>query len=136
MRIVLGLCLYLNTLEGRSTKRVNPMPKWERAHSTDPRTLLVESEVLTVTGENILSSDDQRFYSLMKEKGLSVALKEMGVHFRSAHWRRPPGKGDDRTAPKTVRVRSCYVRPDRLPPEGLPPNPAASESETRRHDSF
>ncbi|MES2087536.1 MAG: hypothetical protein V4467_00935 [Patescibacteria group bacterium] len=122
IRIVVGLCLYLESLGTKSKgKGKLAEPIWERQTSTDPRTLVSESQVLTVTGENLLSAQDERLYKLTQEKGLAQALKEMGAHFRCAHWRRPPGKGDDGSALKTVHVKSCFVRPDRLPPEGLPP---------------
>jgi hypothetical protein len=43
---------------------------------------------------------------------------ELSCPFREGHWRRPPGKGDDPTAPRTVHVRPCIVRRDRLPKDG------------------
>ena len=97
--------------------------------STSPGTVLSEADVCTVTYESILSPEDKRFFNLIQEKGLSQALKEMGTHFRCAHWRRPPGKGDDSSAPKTVHVKSAIVRPDRLPPDqGLPPSSGVTVS--------
>lgn len=45
---------------------------------------------------------------------------ELCAHFRRGHWRRPPGKGDDPTAEKTVWVRPTLVCRDRLAAGSMP----------------
>ncbi len=45
---------------------------------------------------------------------------EVSPHHREGHWRRPPGKGSDPTAKKTVWIRPTIVRRDRLKPGELP----------------
>lgn len=45
---------------------------------------------------------------------------EVSTHHREGHWRRPPGKGHDPTADKTVWIRPTIVRRDRLQEGTLP----------------
>ncbi|MEA2715373.1 MAG: hypothetical protein QOG91_401 [Candidatus Parcubacteria bacterium] len=122
-RIVIGLCLYLDSLSRKRKAQSPRSPAWTPPETveTDPAALLSEAQVCTVSHESLLSDHDRKFCALIREKGLPEALREMGTHFRRAHWRRPPGKGDDPTAEGTVHVSSTIVRPDRLPDIGLPP---------------
>jgi polyhydroxyalkanoate synthesis regulator phasin len=121
VRIVIGLCLYLESLNRTHSGSHKHGIGKPVLPSIDTQTLLGESQVCAVTGHNLLSEHDRKFCGLIRKKGLAVAIHEMGAHFRCAYWRRPPGKGDDPSAAKTVHVRSTMVRPDRLPNEGLPP---------------
>ena len=43
-----------------------------------------------------------------------TAVLELGAHFRAAHWRRPPGKGHDLEAAKTVHVKWTIVNLEKL----------------------
>lgn len=118
--LVIGLGLYLKGLSSKPSAR---HANWNGPGlaNVDPRTIVSDSQVCSVGYEGTISEYDRQFVALIREKGLERAIKEMGVHFRSAHWRRPVGLGQDPTASRTVRVSSTMVRPDRLPTEGVTP---------------
>lgn len=114
-RIVLGLILYLQTLPARTKYRSDWRP-FEHREPPQPRAITSTAEVCSVTSAHVLSPADREILSRVGNGG----GHELSAHFRSGHWRRPPGKGDDPTAAKIVWVSPTLVRPDRLEPGTLP----------------
>lgn len=117
-RIVVGMCLYLQTLPLGSPHRSAWRPS-VREGRPDPRAISNEAEVCTVSS----------CYTLTRPERVALGLEgtaeerrhyELSCHFRQGHWRRPPGYGHIPDAPKTVHVRPCLVRKDRLQAGELP----------------
>lgn len=86
----------------------------------DEKAVTDGAEIFSVQCEHTLSEHEYHIHALMREKGITGAMRELGSHFRSAHWRRPPGKGDDPEASKTVKVRWTLVNEKRLPEKASP----------------
>ena len=117
-RVVVGLALYLQTLPPGSP-HVSPPSTPFRSGLPDRKVITNRWEVCNVTSVIPLTREERIFYGI--EGNLEQqrqAKHELSCHFREGHWRRPPGKGDDPTAPRTVHVRPCIVRRDRLPKDG------------------
>ena len=118
LRVVVGLVLYLKTLPADS-RHVSPPTQPFRSGLPDRKVITNRWEVCNVTSVIPLTREERVFYGI--EGNLEQqrqAKRELSCHFREGHWRRPPGKGDDPTAPRTVHVRPCIVRRDRLPKDG------------------
>ena len=118
IRIVVGMCLYLRSLPSVSRHRSDwrPVP---RSGLPDPRAISNEAQVCTVSSCYELTTQERVMLGLQgtrKEK----AEYELSCHFRQGHWRRAPGYGHLPDAPKTVHVRPCLVRKDRLREGELP----------------
>lgn len=115
LNIAAGLMLYLETLPPNSPHKSS----WSRIISPgkpDPRAISKEAEVCHVNSQHVLSAEErQLFRDVLSREGAPLS-----AHFRSGHWRRPPGKGNDPDAPKLVHVRPTLVRPDRLGEGELP----------------
>lgn len=116
LRIVVGFTLYLKTLPP-GTPHVS---SWQDMHISrkDKHSVTNGATICTVASSVKLSPAEHE----LLEGQIAVRGKgyEVRTHFREGHWRRPPGKGNDPTAEKTVWVRPCLVRADRLE-EGEPP---------------
>lgn len=123
VRLIAGIAMYLRSLPLESPHR----GQWValRTGLKDPRALANAAEVCTVTTTFTLSAELRRAADLVKEKGLGRALRELGAHFRTGHWRRPPGRGQIPDAEKTVHVMPTIVRADRIAPGQLPPGAKA-----------
>lgn len=118
LRIVFGFSLYLKSLPSNSecisgSERKIFLSGKDGSVITDP------AEVLAVNAVSPLTRDEKIYLGL---EGSDRERKElqMSCHWRAGHWRRPPGKGSDPNAAKTVHVRPTLVRKDRLPDVGLP----------------
>jgi hypothetical protein len=113
-RLVVGLVLYLSTLPTGSPHR----SEWKRAKpgKPDPHVITSEAEVCSVTTSFTLTADEHELVRGFKKSG----NYELCAHFRTGYWRRPPGKGSDPEAKKTIWVRPTLVRADRLKPGEQP----------------
>jgi hypothetical protein len=114
-RITVGLCLYLTMISSHGSHTSD----WIRneSHHPDPKAISNEGQICTVSSIHTLTQRERR---LLKEHYEGPRGYELCAHFRCGHWRRPPGKGEDPTAPKTVWVKPTLVRRDRLDPGELP----------------
>ncbi len=121
LRLVIGLCLYLQMAPNKQCARSSwtPHPKPEIPPTFDPTTIVDEAEVCEVKTVRNLSHLEEEIFRKVRVDGVR-SLKQLPVHYREAHWRRPPGKGDDPNHPKTVHVHWTIVNLERLPEEGLP----------------
>lgn len=119
MRIIAGLCLYLKTLPPGSPLlgpwvRVRPPSTGKR--KPKPSTLITDAaQVCTVASTFVLTHEER---AIVREHGASGL--SLSPHFREGHWRRPPGKGSDPTAEKTVWVRPTVVNRHKLAEGELP----------------
>jgi len=118
VRIVVGMCLYLKTLPSGSPHQSEWRPA-PRSGLTDPRAISNEAQLCTVSSCYTLTRPERVALEL---EGTAEERKhyELSCHFRQGHWRRPPGYGHIPAAPKTVHVRPCLVRKDRLQEGELP----------------
>lgn len=120
VRIVVGLILHLELISRgtgkKSTVVSEPREKW----TADPHAVIHEADILSVRLEQDLTEHERHIFRVIRAKGIDEAMKELCSHYRSAHWRRPPGKGNDPSYPQTVHVRWTIVNKRRLPPDGLP----------------
>jgi hypothetical protein len=119
VRIIIGMCLYLQTLPSGSPHQSEWKKAPQRSAIPDSKAITNEAEVCTVTSCYTLSREERVALGL-EEPQNEHERGELRCHFREGHWRRPPGLGNDPTAKKTVHVRPCIVRRDRLPPNALP----------------
>lgn len=116
IRTVVGVMLYLKALPPGSPH----VSAWTKPHlpkTTDPRAVTKGTEVCNVSSIYALSAEER---ALMDQGEPSDEHPEraMSTHFRSGHWRRRRGSGDDPLAPKVEHVRWTIVRRDRLPETG------------------
>lgn len=118
VRIAVGMCLYLKTLSPQSPHQSEwrPVP---RSGLPDPRAISNEAQVCTVSSCYKLTTEERVVLGLEGTKQERAAY-ELSCHFRQGHWRRAPGYGHLPDAPKTVHVRPCIVRKDRLREGELP----------------
>lgn len=118
VRVIVGMSLYLKTLPAGSPHQ----GQWKRTSKTavpDPRAITNEAEVCTVSSCYQLTREERVMLGLEGSKDERMEYN-LSCHFREGHWRRPPGQGQNPTAPKTVHVRPTIVRRDRLRPDELP----------------
>lgn len=110
LRIVVGFTMYLRTLPENSPHA----GVWQDLHVSKKNTHSVThgATICEVTSSVRLSQTDRK--SLREQIAARGKGYELRAHFREGHWRRPPGKGSDPTAEKTVWVKPCIVRADRL----------------------
>ncbi len=119
-RLVVGLCLYLASLPAGTPHRSS----WQRGPQIagfDRSAITDGAEICTVSSIYPLTPEERKLTGGAEKR----SFHELRAHFRSGHWRRPPGLGSDPTAKKTVWVRPTMVRWDRLP-DGA--QPGGSES--------
>lgn len=118
IRIVVGMCLYLKTLPSKSPHQSEwrPVP---RSGLPDPRAISNEAQICTVSSCYTLTTEERVMLGLQGTRQEKAAY-ELSCHFRQGHWRRAPGYGNNPDAPKTVHVRPCIVRKDRLREGELP----------------
>jgi hypothetical protein len=119
-RIVFGLMLYLKMLADART-HVSDWQGVERRSrpllSPDKRAITDEAQVCYVSSVRKLGAEERQ--ALNHFASGKVSGHEMPYHFREGHWRRPPGKGNDPTWPKTVLVQPTVVRKDRKPDDAI-----------------
>ncbi len=118
IRIVVGMCLYLKTLPPESPHQSDWRPA-SRTGLPDPRAISHEAKVCTISSCYQLTREERIMLGI---EGTTEqrAVYELSCHFRQGHWRRAPGHGSFPDAPKTVHVRPCIVRKDRLREGQLP----------------
>lgn len=115
VRISLGFCLYLAMTDaaGRTDELVKrePLPSTLRG----PRLVTDGAQVCLVQSMHVLTPEERQAFATTAAGGY-----ELSPHFRRGYWSRPPGKGDDPDAVKTVWHRPTIVRRDVLPDGALP----------------
>jgi len=117
VRLAAGFSLYLASLPPGSSHRSewSPLSKSQRL---DPRAITNAAQVCLVSSVYRMSVEERQVAD--EHVASQKPSYELCAHFRRGHWRRPPGKGDDQTAAKTIWVRPTLVRRDRLLPGTLP----------------
>lgn len=115
--IVVGFCLYLTTLPYGSTYKSD----WQAGITPDerrrnPKAIMNRADICSV-GSNIRLTTEQ--IKLIESLG-TQANREVSSHFRQGHFRRPPGKGNDPEAKKTVHVSPAFVNRTNLVKGTLP----------------
>ena len=119
VRIVVGLCLYLQTLPPGSSAK-SEWKKHDRVGKKhDPRAITNDAQVCTVSCTHKLTAEERKATG-SDEQMRKKSLYELCAHFRRGHWRRPPGQGHIPDAPRIVWVRPTLVRRDRLAEGQLP----------------
>ena len=107
IRIALGLCIYLSTLPSTTPHR----SEWQKHRGERDRKAITDgAEICTVSSIFKLTTEEKEIVRQMHGR----ATVELSAHFRRGHWRRPPGQGQNPKAMKTVWVRPCLVRKDKL----------------------
>ena len=108
VRIVVGLCFHLETLRSQTDASASawvpsgsPVVEW--------RSVGDAAELCEIYASHKLSPLEERAHTEIRRLGPREAHKALSIHGRSAHWRRPPGKGSDPTCPKSVYVRWTIV---------------------------
>ncbi len=120
-RIIIGLCLHLE-LSCRSSSTVTSTSNWKPIEkpTTDNTAITDGAQICSVEHETKLTAEEEQIFILIRKKGTAAATLELSSHFRSGYWRRPPGKGEDPAAKKSVKVRWTIVNEHRLPENALP----------------
>jgi hypothetical protein len=117
IRVIFNLCLYLQSLPAKHMLDEGKKWKEEPIENETPSesTLIRSANLCDIVGRHILDS-------MMVDKEGLVVLPGSGweqpPHWRRAHKRRPPGKGSDPTAEKSVKIPHALVRADRIPEFG------------------
>ncbi len=111
-RIALNLCLYLQSLPSSAETEKGTEWKAEYLPKRDLKApfpvITKRTEVCDIVGHHIIDA-------MVINKRSSAARAggwEMEPRWRRAHTRRPPGKGSDPTAEKSVKVRHYLIRED------------------------
>jgi hypothetical protein len=123
-RLVVGLCLYLDTHRSSLTRRATSIWKPVEPPTPDPASVTKEAEVCQVQNVYVISELERRLLAIPDPIERDRQCRELGVHYREGHWRKRPYCGADTSAPKCVHVRPCIVGLRRLGPTGLPPGVA------------
>jgi hypothetical protein len=119
-RIVMGMCLYLQTIPSKSPHRTDWTPL-DRPKHPDPRSITEGALICTISSSYKMKREERQILGLDdKDERLKLTASEVRAHFRMGHWRRAPGSGNDPNAPKIVHVRPTIVRRDRLSEGALP----------------
>ena len=114
VRVIFNLCLYLQSLPTRSKNEEGV--KWleepvEGDGMSAGSTLARSANLCDIVGRHILDS------MIVDTEGQPVPRGggwEHPPYWRRGHKRRPPGKGNDPAAEKSVKVPHTLVRPDRI----------------------
>jgi hypothetical protein len=112
VRLVFNLCIYLQSLPPLFQNEEGV--KWKEEllpAQTSDRVFIRSANICEITGKHIIDS------MIVDERGEKVQGAggwELPPHWRRAHRRRPPGKGNDPTAEKTVKVKHALVRADKI----------------------
>jgi hypothetical protein len=116
-RIVFGLCQYVAAARTANATEVwRPVRKGSaKGHAS----ITDEAEVCMVQSHHNFTVEEKAVIHGIICGGGNIA-KQISAHFRIGHWRRPPGKGNDPSYPKTVWVRPTLVLRGDLEGPGLP----------------
>lgn len=121
LRLVFGIPLYLasvpNAVQVTKLRQVAPTP---RASKHQTHLITDGAQICTVSTSYKLSTDERRIFILIMNEDYTGG-RVLTVHFRTGHWRRPPGQGHDPLAIKTVWVRPALVKFQDLPDGALAP---------------
>ena len=113
-RVVVSLCMYLKSMPPGSDATRERAAHAPRSTSGGSTSADITDEVRVCEVLNIYPLNTQEQRELSQTKLFTVeTFRELSAHFRAGHWRRPPGRGDDPTAPKTVHVRPTIVRAEK-----------------------
>lgn len=117
LRIVLGTCIYLSTIPGNSAHRSD----WQEGcpgtgSKSDPRAISSGSKICQLSSIYKLNAEELALF----EQCRGMSRQELCAHFRRGHWRRGWGEAQNPDAERTVWVRPCLVRFDRLEEGQLP----------------
>ncbi len=116
LRLTFGLLLYLQSLPSSVTAPKGWQPQKPETHRNHSNKITLAAEVCNVASVYKLTEKEKMVFRI----GLRSVTVEVSPHYREGHWRRPPGKGDDPSHPKTVWVRPTIVRMDKLEDGGIP----------------
>ncbi len=119
-KILMGVCFFFQNMPNIIKKvQINPVCL-PGAQSKDPEAdkLFKTSQIFTFAHERIISQKEREAFSQLDTDYLTGTAKS--PHFRSGHWRRPPGYGQDPNCPKTIWVRPCLINADQLKNDQLP----------------
>lgn len=114
-RLVAALCLYLTCLPVGSPHSSGWHAPPRLTKNRDPRAISDRAQVCEVKSMFTLTAEEQDIY-LAPSMHPGHMRQELSSKMVRGHFRRPPGKGDDPTAKKTVTVKPYPVRVDRLGP--------------------
>ncbi len=118
IRIVTALPFYLKSLPKNSPHLSSPVKTWKIDKDIAAGLLITkQAEICNVTSSYKLDSTERK---MLQQLGGGMITREIRAHFRAGHFRRPPGKGADPAAEKTVWVRPTLVHRDRVLPGTLP----------------
>ncbi|OGH64497.1 MAG: hypothetical protein A3J66_00920 [Candidatus Magasanikbacteria bacterium RIFCSPHIGHO2_02_FULL_47_14] len=120
--IVFNVLLYLRTLGTTppfEATRGGGRPREPRQGQPDLGAITDEALVCRVADDVELPLEIMQQFGKGYRAGRHHGT-ELSAHFRTGHWRRPPGFGEIPFAEKTVWVRPTLVRRDRLPEAALP----------------
>jgi len=113
-QLLMGLCFFLNNLpnsilreKAKPTAASGAKPKLPI-----PAKIFDSGQVFTFATETIISQEEKEIFGQIDAGSLSGTPKS--PHFRSGHWRRPPGCGQDPNCPKSIWVKPCVINADRL----------------------
>lgn len=113
-QLVVGFCLYLNTLPPGTSHKSDWKPVPESLVKPNPNSITDESQICSVSSIVKLQKKDLELIGIDGPQSSHRTFYELCAHFRRGHWRRRPGEGHDPDAPRTVWVRPTLVRRDRL----------------------
>lgn len=113
-RIIFGVCLYLKSLPSNHSaiqeeKKVKP--EEEKVSSPDKFCISDIADICTVSSTHTLTDEERHVLTTCRD---GAGGYEVRAHFRTGHWRRPPGLGQDPNAERTIWVRPTLVRRDRV----------------------
>lgn len=114
LKILIGLCLYLERLppqvvENEPWRQYTPKSREVRGLITD------KAEVCHV--KNFHTISPTTLHEALEKSNWPA--RSVTPHWRRAHYRRPKGKGNDPTAPRTVLVQATMIHRDKVPAGAL-----------------
>jgi hypothetical protein len=116
IRIVVGLCLYLDHLPPGESETIGWSGLPHRRQLADNRAVSNAANICKMASRYRVTPEEIAHF----RNRAGMGLYELNAHWRKAHKRRPPGKGHDPSAEKTVKIPWVHVRKDRLKPGELP----------------
>lgn len=120
LKLVLGLCVYLESSEAEGGQIKTTPPSERTNNSLDEKFITNSCNFYDLElNYEILTEEEQAL--LKSNADIRRAYREMGFHWRRKHKRYPPGMKGAPGAKKTVEVKACRVRPDKAPEYGLVP---------------
>jgi hypothetical protein len=124
LRMLAGFSLFLQTKPPAIYEKIVPPQTSAKSQNRlgdgkSNDSITYGCEICTLLTSHVLTSEESRAIKLAA--GTETG-RRMPTHFRAGHWRRPPGRGNDPSYPKTVLVKpsviNAHLRPDGALPEG------------------